>query len=247
MIPQVDERLIYKHTFKLSKVAKDGNPSLEEVLDAFQQAAVPHAEELGFGNTFLTANDLLFVICRMELTFKKPFKAGETYTVLTCPLYPSAIQVYRVAFFYDSNNEEVASLNSLWVLVNRKTKRITPMRPVINICEPYKNDMKKIEETFYQKLPALDVSVSKDSQPISYTVTDKDIDFNGHMNNAVYARILDSIQVNKPISTFTINFEKECLLDETLFTYQTDSDDCTEVAGYKSDGDLSYKAKITYR
>ena len=239
--------LFFTREFQLKQIDNFGNPSLFEIFNAFQEAAIPHAAILGFGNEFLKLHNLLFVICRMKIRFYHSFSRDETYQLVTFPLFPNKIQVYREAFILDSSKNRVADLTSLWVLIDKIHRRITLMTEMTNICNQYRDDMLKLPKLIQPSLPSLQINVPENNFSTNiYQVSKEDIDVNGHMNNAVYAKILDSLNYEKLMSSVEINFEKECFFNEKLFTKYYSIDNSKLIIGKKEDNSLSYKAKIVF-
>ncbi len=245
----LSSKLFYKRDFSIQTLDEHSNPSLFEIFDNFQKAAIPHAELLGFGNSFLEAHNLLIVICRMRIQFYKEFHKGETYSLITFPFYPNKIHVYRDAIIYDSKNEQVAALSSLWVMLDSVRRKITLMTELQNICEQYREEMKNIKRVFPEDLSSLQIILPSIStlKNDSYKVTKADIDVNHHLNNAVYAKLLDGFSHKERFKSVEINFEKECLLDEILTTYSYSLNErCEQFIGFKENKDISYKAQIIY-
>ena len=240
--------LFYKREFHVQNIDDNGNPSLFEIFDNFQKAAIPHADLLGFGNSFLQSHNLLIVICRMKIQFYKRFHQGKKYTLVTFPFYPDKIHVYRDAIIFDDRNEKVAALSSLWVMLDRVRRRITLMTELQHVCDKYHDEMKNLSRVFPEGLISLQFSLPSDSELKSkpYVVTESDIDVNYHLNNAVYAKILDDFKHDGCFKSVEINFDKECLLGETLLTYRYSEDTCDQFIGYKEDKSISYKAQIFY-
>ena len=79
----------------------------------------------------------------------------------------------------------------------------------------------------------------------SYVVDSNDIDVNQHMNNTVYMKIAQSSCILHPISTFEIDFEKECYLNETIALESYSDSNDYYVVGRKNDGILSFIVKFS--
>ncbi len=242
----LNEFLIFKREFIAEEFDEQGNLSLKTLFSNFSNAAVSHADLLGIGNKFIKENNKLFVIVRMRIQIVSPFEKGEKCTIVTYPTKPGKIQIGREAIFYGEDGNERARLTSLWVLLDGTKRRLTLLTPVIEILNPYLEELEKAPQLFEEGLTTLDIDIPKHINPHKYVVTPDNIDTNGHMNNAIYAEIIDSIGYTRTIKQIEINFEKECMLDETLTSYEKEIEDGIEVIGYKEDDSISYKVRINY-
>lgn len=74
-----------------------------------------------------------------------------------------------------------------------------------------------------------------------YTVTETDVDANGHMNNAVYARAACRVMGAFPVLQLGINYTAECRLGEKLFFEMSRDGDTGYVRGRDKDGKIRFE------
>ena len=235
----MSEILFHRESFVASQGDGKGNPDIYQIFRVFQLAAVRHAEELGIGKSFYIPNRLLFVLCRMKLVLSGSIVAGKKYRLTTFALPPERIQFYRDAYIEDESGEVVGRLTALWVLISALNRRITLTDGLKKQLEPLAEKMKTLRPVLGERLSDLDEEEETEAC-FSHVVSQEDIDENGHMNNTVYIRLVQEAGFDYPVKTFEIDFEKECMLSETLTIYKGKE-------GYYSgvkDGHLSFKCRV---
>ena len=234
--------LYHRESFVCHHVDRYGNPDFHLLFAIFQKAAVLHAEELGIGHTFYEPNNILFVLCRIKAKILVPFVEGKEYSLTTYALPPERIPFYRDAWIEDDQGQKVFLLRSLWVIISSTSRRLMLTDKICEQLAPIAKDLERLSPIWDERLEAIDEENSV--MPIkNHVVRPEDIDSNRHMNNTVYIRLSQECGIQGPVSEFEIDFEKECLLGDTLAIYKGKEG---YVSGYK-DNQLSFKSRFTFR
>ena len=84
------------------------------------------------------------------------------------------------------------------------------------------------------------------SPKFEYEVCKQDIDGNGHMNNTIYAKIVQStIDKFDKYNFFQINFVKETLLGQKILVYAKKENKKTTFVGKLKTGEVSFCAEVS--
>lgn len=226
------------------KMDSVGNVDLCDLLQAFQKIAGEHVENLGLGNDFSEANGFYYILCRIKGYFLARLDPEKTYTFVTYPTKPGTLQLYRYAYLLDPEGKPVFYLLSLWVLINRTTRRLQSSKAFEQKLTEELPDIADIEPLTEEKLFEMDFSEMEFHYDYNYVVASSDIDSNRHMNNTVYMRIAQKHCILSPISVFEIDFEKECFDHETIAIESSADTASYAVMGKKSDGMLSFMVRF---
>ncbi|MFA6586545.1 MAG: hypothetical protein WCS91_01215 [Bacilli bacterium] len=229
--PQKDDLRFYREPFQAQVI--DGNIDLHAFFKVFEKAMMGQLK-----NFSLEPNEeFVYVILRGEMKVLAPILEGEDCTLVTFPLYPQALELYREAYVLNSKGEPVIILHTLWVLVNPKTRRIMPSKPLLAFFSRYPF-VKELTPLLFGRLKRMEEPEEKN--PVSsYTVPLSDIDANKHMNNTCYLRVSQSMGM-KPFSRLLFEFEKECYLNEKLSLEKREEEDKDTYVLRKEDGSLSF-------
>ncbi len=221
-----------------------GNIDIADLLVSFQKIAGDHVEHLGMGAEFSEANGFYYILCRIKGYFLAKLKPEETYTFVTYPTMAGALQLYRYAYLVDSDGNPVFYLLSLWVLMNRETRRLQSAKAFQNKLREMLPDIDDVEPLTDERLYEMDFANQEFHYDSTYVVRSSDIDSNQHMNNTVYMKIAQEKCILSPISVFEIDFEKECYLHDAITVETSLNAISYSVMGKKSDGMLSFMARF---
>ncbi len=237
------ERLAKTFSFRTDSFLP--NVSLQELGLVFQELAGKQVDLLGIGSEYSKRTNNVYVLCREKMLFLKELKLGEDYTLVTYPLTPGKLQMQREAYLLDSLDEVVLKLDSIWVLVDYVTRRMKRTTDVASAQSKYPA-FDTFVPLFEKRLEALgEMERGAMDLLLTHKVSKSDLDSNNHMNNTIYLRLVQPF-VAKGISEVEIDFEKECLLGETLSIYKKEEKDFVSFMGYKEDDCLSFKARISF-
>lgn len=153
-----------------------------------QEMAECHASQNGFGYDGAMAHGMIWVEVQGEFEFLRRPRWKEVVTLRTNTGKASPLQARRFVEMRDAEGCVIARADLMWVLIDIRTRRPMPLkRAEVSMpaeCPP----------TIAQPLPPFPAEEAP-TPAHSYLVTSRrDVDFNGHINNASYLTwALDSL------------------------------------------------------
>lgn len=173
-----------------SDVSFDGRMKLRSLLDCFQNTAATAVEKLEGNTAQLTAKGYAWVLTDYEIDFTGdlPF-IDETFTLRT---YHDPSHGYKTLRMFRGENDggkEFVTAKSCWLLVDLRTGK--PVKPIAHLPEITTGDVEQISPEFSDIPPLTEADGSTDIH-----VGFHSIDYNGHVNNAVY---FEWVYDNSPI------------------------------------------------
>ena len=179
-LPPVLER---DYSILLNDVGPDGELRSWIFFDFLQDIAARHAELLGCGMSRLRELGIIWVLSRIRLRIDSFPSFGDTLRIRT---WPSGFQKLFATRQYQvtslTSGREIASGSSFWLTLDFHSLRPIPPARTVNGLLPENKD-----RPFYfpdlGKLPAVE-----ELTPVCHTAGQSVIDYNDHVNNAIYAR-----------------------------------------------------------
>jgi acyl-ACP thioesterase len=172
-------------------------------------------------------------------------RAPEHYqrvTVRTWPHSLSRFSFIRDFQLLDEQGGLLVKATSEWVLMDVATRKFVSARGY------YTGPTDFVEDRSFPKKPRKAPNFEQSGEPARVVVPSySDIDVNGHVNNAMYARfIVDALAPGEAdaIRTFQIDYRMEALVDEPLSVYTHVEDGLVLVKGVREDGDTSFAGAI---
>ncbi len=214
------------------------------VLDLFQDVAGKHADLIGVGFDKMIKDNLIWVLLRTKYEVIKNPPLYSTVTVSTWPKEKGKIDFDREYVITDEKGEVLIEGISKWVVVNVATRHLSFTRNIQYTCdildeENFPGTFRKIEDFSVEGF-----SVYEEKTTLS------DLDHNGHVNNANYARfILNAInlQKNDEIADFEIDHIKELMPNSLIKIFYKRDGNVIMLKGFTEDGEVSFVSKITLR
>ena len=192
----------------------NGNLTLSSLLNYLQTIAGEHADILHFGITDLNRENDTWVLSRLRVEIERWPSTGEKVTLRTWPKETERLFGVRDFFLNDSQKNILVRAASYWLVVDRITKRPKIISKIFQ--DRTYPDLSAIDNKL-DKIPAL--KLTEYSSKI--TVSEKEIDVNGHVNNIWYAdwimkALPQSIREERKITSFEINYLSEVFANETI-------------------------------
>lgn len=189
------------------EVDYNGNYKIADLMSNLSDLATTNAYEIQIWNNEI-AKKYAFVLTKETIILKRPIKVNEIITLYTRASGYKRIQFSRNYWVEDENKNEIASVYSLWTLIDiDKRKIIKPAKAGINIPEI-------IEDNYtinnYHEI--------KDNVDLSFimerTVLYSDVDLNQHLNNSRYIEwAFDALPIDffnqYMFKEISIHFKKE--------------------------------------
>lgn len=223
--------MIFKEKFKtqLKDIGKENYLKNIGILEIFENIGTHHSDIAGYGPNDIEEKGVSWVVLDWKIQVLKRPKYGQNLSVNTWARTigdgNKKTHTYRDFEIYDEENNLCVIGTSKWVLVDINKGKITKInndtiekydienKSVFNIGEL---DKIKIPENF--------------SNEITYKVTRRDIDINGHMHNLYYLSLAyevlpEEIYEKRPFNNFRIQYKKEVKLDDIIkckYTFEKD-------------------------
>lgn len=179
------------------------------LLQFLQDLASDNAEALGFGYSFVTANNLGWYLLKYRIEFENyPVNVGNL-TIKTRPRGYNKLFAFRDFEIYNGDTL-LGRAASTWSLVDINSKSIIPMEPIFKGNSNMPPFQKCEGDLSYEKIKPLSrVDIQK-----TYEIRFDDIDVNRHANNANYIiwafePLEFDFRSNKILKTLDIVFKKE--------------------------------------
>ena len=242
----MNEQYIHKmpHTVLYSETDARGLISLPAIFSLFQEGALLHAEQLGFGASYCQQEGLMWVLSRLMLeldAFPRHRSRLELHTWPKKPQGPFALRDFRII---DEDGTTLARATSSWLLLKLETMR--PVRPQ-PLFAPYPL------ETLGDALSDPAGKISEDDAAckceLEVEARYSDLDQNMHVNNTRYVRwFLDCFSPNDMKHDgnlrFCINYLKEASFGDRIRLCRYDSHSSSTVRGFLKDGSQSFTARM---
>ena len=161
-----------------------GNVKPGALLRYGQQIATMHAEAVGLNDALYAATHTAYVLAKQALHIDRTPRVDEVLTAITRPERCKRAVNKRITTFYDAAGNQVAVLDSRWVLIDTEKRLILRKHP-----EQF-NDQWAPDVPFELPMKMVKADPADCEQMGECVATYSRCDMNGHMNNTRYADIL---------------------------------------------------------
>ena len=202
---------------KYSEMDFDKSLKAYTLLNYFQDIASDNAEEWGFGYSYITPKNLMWVLLKYRIEFNEYPVGIHNLLLKTEPRGYNKLFAYRDFELY-SEKTLLARATTAWTLVDFTNMSVVLPEKVID--NPY---MKKFEpcedDLHYEKIPV----VTKADIEKDFEVRYNDLDVNRHANNGNYIvwalEPLDiNFRANHRLKTVDLIYKKEAKYGDKLIT-----------------------------
>ncbi len=218
---------------------------LTSLMHFLQETAGNHAGGNGFGFDTLSAGGCFWVLSRMEIQMLKYPMWEEKLQLRTWSKKPNAITGNRDFELLNEEGNIVALASSVWLMIDINSRR--PQR-----LEKFSSDFPHVlDRQAITEAPAKLPAVTDATPTPPKAIVTSDIDMNGHVNNACYARwFMDSLPfelLNKQeVKKLEINFIHESRLGEQ-YSICTQSEGNAHLGSIKNgDGKELVRVRISF-
>ncbi len=172
---------LYKRTLKvrISEVDPQGLLKVQTLFDWFQDAGCEHAAQHGMSASELLVHNFTWVLLkyRVRITRYPIWNEVVTLTSWRAPLNDLYdLREFRVT---DARGMTLITANSAWVIMDFTTRKPTRLSRCLH--EGQRSGMGRIPDNFERILPVTFPQYTTD-----FRVRISDLDFNRHVNNAIY-------------------------------------------------------------
>ena len=212
------------------------------ILDLSQDIAGKHAANLHVGYDDLISNDVVWMLLRTRYEFYKNPELHTSVNVKTWPRVKGRCDFDRDTLISDNEGDIICKLQSKWVLVDVKKRRLILPR---NYDYPFKDHC--LDKTFDTPFDKLDDFSIEGLEEHKVQTQFLDLDHNGHINNVSYVKYaLNIIELEKDyyISAFEINYIQELQNKADLSLYVKKIDNEYFIKGSSENNNI-FLLKIT--
>ncbi len=192
--------------------------SLESIGNIFMNAAGCDSERKGFGMDALHKKGMAWVALRMHIQVYEYPAAFDELTITTWIEQWTKLSTQRNCIIQNKNGKTMVEISSLWALIDFKTRQLLNLQDELSVFD-YE---KWLVEESISIGSAMKVHVPNNTEVVGkHTVAYSDIDSNLHATSLKYVEwVLDTLPFelfkNQRISSFEINYVKECCFGEQV-------------------------------
>ncbi len=164
-----------------------GRIRIPVLLGYLQETAVGHAIQRGISVTDMRRLNLFWVVSRVHLCMERYARYGDVVTVRSWSSTRQEIFTCREFEMVDKTGAVMARATSSWALLSLETRRPVPLEGNL---PAFPIDPRRAVADDFASLPELaEGDISR-----RFDVLRRDLDVNGHVNNAVYAEwVLEAV------------------------------------------------------
>lgn len=193
--------------------------TLYAVMKLLSEIAGDDYEGRGLGHAVLRKRNQAILVSRLTLHVARMPVYGEKVIASTWERFIKGPFFHREYVIKKENGQVLISGSSLWMLVDTNSKEI--LRPEKLTGGNRQQDERKSDCPECRKIKKQEGLSLLGERPVYWS----DLDANGHVTNAVYGRIaadfLPEECRRRKITDFSINFNMEIHMDETLRIFGT--------------------------
>ena len=214
------------------------------VLDLLQDTATAHAVELGIGRDSMVPQGVFWAIIRMRYEVEREPKHHQAVTVRTWPHSLSKFSFIRDFTISDEAGDLLVKASSEWVLMDVEARKFASVK------DHYAGPTDFCEDRVFPKKPRKLPAFEVDDGPARVVVPAySDIDVNGHVNNAMYARfVVDALDpgAQGTVRAFQMDYRQEVLVGAPLSIYTHVEGGKAYAKGLREDGETSFACLIEF-
>jgi medium-chain acyl-[acyl-carrier-protein] hydrolase len=197
------------YTIRSYEVDIQGHATMPLLCRLMQESASNHAEQLGLGITWLTENDLAWVLTRQLIAIDTYPRWGETIQILTWPTGKDRLLWYRDFKILSGDGNTIGRATTAWLVIDQLSRR-----PQRTEALPTLDPPSDVERAF-PRWPAKVAALSEDAPSHFIRVRYRDLDVNEHVNNAQY--------VEWALEAFDLDFHRRHRLREIEANYMVEA------------------------
>lgn len=225
-----------------------GQATLPMIGGFMLQAATKHAEERGFGYSYMTAEKRVWVLSRMAIELFEYPKNDTVFVVKTWVADVNRLFTERYFSFENGDGKEIGFAKSLWASIDLETRRPTNVLDLKSMVD-YIDKEKECPIEDLKKIPLLKESGEK---VVSFEVKYSDVDINKHLNSMKYIEhFVDVFDIEmfreRDIYRLDINYISEGKYGTTLDIVQQEVEDAVYILEMKESSSNVCTARITWK
>lgn len=209
---------------RYSEATQDARLSLPALINLFQDCSTFHSEHVGYGPSYLNAEQKAWVLTHWYIIIHRYPLVGEEIVAGTFANSFKSVTAMCNFYLKDGQGSYLAQANSTWAFIDITTGK--PLRPSAEHVAAYQ---------FSQalELPPEERRVKAANNPLArdpLVVRKGHIDTNNHVNNAQYIQMAldvmpDSFDEHR-IARLRVDYKKAAVLGDTIYPhYAHETDD----------------------
>lgn len=203
-----------EYTVRSYEGDKYGNLRIVAMMNIFQDIADIHAAEMGLGMDYCKERSLAWIGANYHLVIESFPQIHQQIMVRSWPSAEKKLGTYRDYVIEDKNGNIMVRASCQWVLINFIKKRPVSLRE--NLPQ-YQAIEERAVETNFPKIE----DINHCDYNIDFKIRFDDIDFNNHVNNAVYPlwateAVPEDFRLKHFPQELEIAFKKEALFGEIV-------------------------------
>lgn len=225
-----------------------GKATLPMIGGYMLQCATKHAEERGFGYSYMTERKRVWVLSRMAIELFEYPKNDSVFVVKTWVADVNRLFTERYFSFENGEGKEIGFAKSLWASIDLVTRRPTNVLELQGLVD-YVNKEKSCPIDGLGKVaPLKDDFVKVANFDVKYS----DVDINKHLNSMKYIEhLVDVFDIDmfrvKDINRLEINYVSEGKYGTRLDINQKEIEDSIFVLEMKHNDFNICTARITWK
>lgn len=205
--------------YRVDYFTVDGKRTLRpaRLVDFLTSVAVKHSDALGFDLDYFAREQKCWVLLNWHIKIKRWPDEGEFLKLSTWSDQHGRVRADRDYAAEDESGVEIVNAASRWVLMDLAKRR--PKKPEPDFLDPYK--FPKCREISKENYKMPDIPDRPADFVMEQMVTRRDLDTNGHTNNAVYIdwavdTVEDKFYDSHSLREIIVSYKKECMKDDTI-------------------------------
>lgn len=219
-----------KSYFETKTVIGEKTLSAREIMSVLEAAAGGDTSRWEVSTQELAERfGAVWMIARCVVKLDKPVTGPGELICRTCHRGFNGILAYR-DFDLFLNGDKIGTVVQAWIISDITTRKMLRPDNIPGFVLPESEDPR---DTLISKLKA-----PKELTRVgSYTVSQSDIDTNGHMNNSRYLSAAQNLlEENFKACDFQVGFLKESMLGDRISLYRANTDDGIHIRGCHDNG-----------
>lgn len=210
---------------QLKDIGKENYIKNRAILEIFENIGTHHSDLAGYGPNDIKKTGCSWVLLDWKVQVLKRPRYGQNLKVNTWGRTQKRAYTYRDFEIYDEQGKLYVIATSKWALINIHTGKV--VRLTNEILEKYQIEEKNVFEE--EELGKIDIPENYQSE-LSYKISRRDIDINGHMHNLYYLDLAyealpEEVYEKRPFSNVRIQYKREVKLGEIVkckYTFQNE-------------------------
>ena len=222
-----------------SRVDKNGQVPLYEIMNYLQDCSTFHSEDLGVGVEYMKSIAKAWVVVAYKIKINRPIMLGQEICVGTAPTSFDSLFGKPQYFIKDDKGGYSVQADTIWVLIDFEKRR--PTRITEEVSAKY-----ELETVFEGVTAKRKMKLKGERKRLpSFEVKKTYIDNNGHMNNADYLRAaMEYLPEGFACKEMEIVYNKEAMEGETIIPYISEEKDGIGISFEDEKGELHATIKL---